>query len=458
MHFSKSGIHFFKQYVPKWQWLKIYFVSAVLALFFISGMLVGIGNLAPAIWLKDGVLAFQDWAEHYQHYSGLRPDKFIRKARPSLRGSGVVIYDKVQAYPGVTLITSMWGDYRNGADLIDMDGKVLHQWRVSYNQIWADTPGFPASKIRDWDVDIHGALLYPDGSMVFNFEYGGLVKIDQCSRVIWKLARETHHSVKMDDDGNLWVPARKMHQKADARFPILKTGIEEDLILKVSPDGKVIREIPVLSAIYKSDLAGLVLGVKNADSANTLTDIGHLNSIDVLSPRLAHQFPMFSAGDILISLRNLNLLIVLDSTTEKVKWWTMGSFAFQHDAHFMDDGRIGLLDNRGEVENPLGVELLGSRILAINPATKQEAILYRSGSDNFFHTPIRGKQQFLPNGNILITEWAAGRVFEVDKNGRVVWNYLNRYDEDEMYIISQATRYDASYAHFAQGGLVCPKP
>jgi len=444
--------------MKKLPWLKIYFGSAVILLFFMGGMLAGILNLAPAIWIKNGVMALQDWAEYYQHYSGIRPDKFIRKARPYFQGSGVVVDDKARAYSGVTLITSMWGDYRNGINLIDMDGKVLHQWRVSFNQIWSDTPDFPKLKIHDWDVDIHGALLYPDGSVVFNFEYGGLVKIDKCSRVIWKLARETHHSIKKDDDGNLWVPARKVHQKADDHFPILKSGIEEDLILKISPDGKVIQEIPVLSAIYKSDLAGLLLGVKNADTSNALTDIGHLNSIDVLSRNWAKQFPMFSAGDLLISLRNLNLVMVIDPVTEKVKWWTMGSFAFQHDAHFMEDGRIGLLDNRGEVENPLGVELLGSRIMAINPATKQETVLYRSGADNFFHTPIRGKQQFLPNGNILITEWAAGRVFEVDKDGRVVWNYLNRFDEDEMYIISQASRYDADYANFTRGDSSCSNP
>jgi hypothetical protein len=38
-----------------------------------------------------------------------------------------------------------------------------------------------------------------------------------------------------------------------------------------------------------------------------------------------------------------------------------------------------------------------------------------------------GSAQRLPNGNTLITESAFGRVFEVTKEGEIVWDYVNPY-------------------------------
>ena len=65
-----------------------------------------------------------------------------------------------------------------------------------------------------------------------------------------------------------------------------------------------------------------------------------------------------------------------------------------------------------------------------------------------FYTEIGGKHQILPNGNILISEFTAGRVFEVTSVGEIVWSYINRYDENEVYSISEGTRYPNNYGNF----------
>ena len=41
-----------------------------------------------------------------------------------------------------------------------------------------------------------------------------------------------------------------------------------------------------------------------------------------------------------------------------------------------------------------------------------------------------GSQQALDNGNILITESLRGRIFEITRSGRVVWEYLNPAEVD----------------------------
>ena len=61
------------------------------------------------------------------------------------------------------------------------------------------------------------------------------------------------------------------------------------------------------------------------------------------------------------------------------------------------------------------------------------------------HTNIRGKHQFLSGGRLLITEHEGGRVFEVNKEGRIIWEYINRYDSDEVAEITDARIYTADY-------------
>jgi len=48
----------------------------------------------------------------------------------------------------------------------------------------------------------------------------------------------------------------------------------------------------------------------------------------------------------------------------------------------------------------------------------------------------------------LITESEGGRVFEVDPEGRIVWEFINRYDSDEVAEITEARIYPESYFTF----------
>jgi hypothetical protein len=64
-----------------------------------------------------------------------------------------------------------------------------------------------------------------------------------------------------------------------------------------------------------------------------------------------------------------------------------------------------------------------SRVLEIDPVTMRRVWAYTAGAD-FFSTNISGAQR-LPNGNTLITEGAPGRVFEVNAEGKIVWEYIN---------------------------------
>ncbi len=96
-----------------------------------------------------------------------------------------------------------------------------------------------------------------------------------------------------------------------------------------------------------------------------------------------------------------------------------------------------------------GTAYRGSNIMEIDPAT--HVVTYRYGilPEQRMFTHERGKHQQLNGGHILIIEANAGRAFEVDAAGRIVWEFVNRYDEEDAALISEATQHPGDYFQVA---------
>lgn len=62
-----------------------------------------------------------------------------------------------------------------------------------------------------------------------------------------------------------------------------------------------------------------------------------------------------------------------------------------------------------------------------------------------FSSRIRGKHDITRRGGFLVTEFDGCRVFETDESGTVVWEYLNRYNDEECAELSEARIYPAEY-------------
>ncbi len=166
----------------------------------------------------------------------------------------------------------------------------------------------------------------------------------------------------------------------------------------------------------------------------------HLNDVEVLREEMAAAFPLFAAGDVLVSIRNLDMIAVLDRETLLVKWWMTGPFLRQHDPDFLPNGHILVFDNRkGGLQREFGY----SRILEVDPTTRQVVWSYAGSERAPFYTDSRGKQQKLPNGNVLVTEAQAGRVFEVAREaqgGRIFWEWINGLGGGLAGYVTQADR------------------
>ena len=101
----------------------------------------------------------------------------------------------------------------------------------------------------------------------------------------------------------------------------------------------------------------------------------------------------------------------------------------QHQAEFLANGNILLLDNRGGGGKDGGFD--GSQVIEIDPSTKEEVWRYNGTPDKPFFTHRLGYNQRLPNGNTLITESTQGRLLEVSPDGKIVWEYVSPYRTGE---------------------------
>ena len=425
-------------------WDKIYFSLAVLGAVFIVGMLVGRYRLFPFPIVSDAWQTAKQLVEvKVDEPSGLNPIAYANY--------GVTKYSPEEIWRGPTLISGPFKDDSDWAQelrLIDVDGNVLHRWTIHPETLWDVSPhddpirGTRNSKNRTY---VHGAVLMSSGDVVFNFSHYALVRIDACSNVLWKIPHRAHHSVDTDDDGNFWVAGETWRTEPVARFSGLSTPFIEDIILKVSPDGEILREISLLDVLYDSGYEGLLFSGENKHRR----EYTHMNDVEILSAKMAPDFDAFEAGDILVSLRNINSLLVIDSKSERVKWISPPVLIYQHDPDFLAGGYITSYDNRPNRLGHDAPEFGGSRIVQIRPDFGEVEVIVSSTAKNEFDSSHGGKHQNLPNGNILIVEPERARIFEVNRAGDLVWSWVaDRWDNERAPEFLEGTRYPGSYGKF----------
>lgn len=345
--------------------------------------------------------------------------------------------------PGLTLVTSAWtedGELTPGVRLIDRAGRVQHTWSVEPANLFPESPTERRS-VRD--LNIHGAYLFPNGDVLVNVEYAGTLRLDACGEVRWRLTEGNHHSIARDEDGSFWIPAvtaepRRASPGHPDGLPGFRRPVYQDMILRVSAEGTVLDTIHVLDALYG---AGLEWHLAEEDVLGH-EDPTHLNDAEPLPAEMAEAYPLFEAGDLVVSLRNVDLILVLDRVTGRVKWHASGPFIRQHDPDFLGDGWIGVFDNRRDGTRR-GTMLGGSRVVALHPQSDSVRILYPTPRSDPFYTHLRGKWQALETGNLLLAESVPGRVVEVSPDGRTVWEWIVApFGDSKVPPVADAVRVD----------------
>lgn len=336
------------------------------------------------------------------------------------------------------------GSLQTAAVLLSPDLQIVHSWPLVEDAPIDAAYQPPLRKVP------HGLAVLSDGSVMYSFDNGrSLHRKDKCGRTIWAIPGDYHHSVTLDDtEATAWAMREDVggdDLAADMKFVQVATA-----------DGRILREFSVadiIAANPKTDILELRLrhppdrgGNAGGLAGKWLEDPIHVNDIDPLPRRLAGKFPMFSAGDLLISAREINLLFVVDPATLKIKWWDVGSTIRQHDPDWSADGSLLVFNNR------MGRGY--SEISRIDPATRATTVAL-SGEGIGFYTRRRGSHQPLPEGGMLIASTQQGRIIEASPDGQVTLDFYNRVPgKQPLYTILSAAVFLPEGA-FNRGDLQC---
>ncbi len=425
--------------------LSPYLAVAILALGY--GIGVGKYGLPPARMLEQAMDAARDWREKWRHYLGIR-SRYVA-ASPRRKG-GVTVYDRRRAFDGYTFVTANYEGMAQ-ALLLDMEGNILHRWTVDPRELWPDRiRESPAGILRD--MNIHGALMTPEGEVILNVYALGTVKLDRCSRPLWTVDLETHHDMDFLPDGDLLIVGWRRVTDTRPDRPRLYPGPEgyylDETLIRVSPEGEVLEEWSLIDALYASGRQELLFSGPGSSVSSRVEDPLHNNTIEILRPEMADAFPLFEAGDFMVSFRNINTIVVFDGETRLVKWTTTGPFLGQHDPDFLPDGHILIYDNRITGGTPL---MGNTRLIELDPVGNRIVWEWEGEGAYAFYNRARGEQAPLPNGNVLAVDSYGGRVFEIEpESGDVVWEWVNLVEPGWVAMVIDAERYPADRVRFLE--------
>lgn len=401
-------------------------VLALAFLAFIAGATITRFELFPFAYLKDAFLAGEALLARERDTRnplgyGAKPLVPEDYSAPQVRDTepGLGRYDPAQAYAGYTVYTPVSAKYP--VSLIDMQGEVVHEWSVPRDALGGERiDGLPldGSDVRT----IAYPRLLPDGAMLMvlgteqQTPWGyGIIKVDQDSQLLWEYTRQAHHDLDIAPDGRIYG---LVHSTVTSPWPgleAIETPFVDDQVAVLDAEGNELKVVSILNAVQNSDYQSLLI---YADPEYNKGDLMHVNSITYLDEQKAASLPNADAGDVLLSLRQIDVLAVLDLETETIKWAVRGSWHFQHDPDVLANGKLLVFDNRGDLKN--GAR---SRIIEFDPATLEVVWEYPGDSEEYLYTSIYGSQQRLPNGNTLISESNNGRIIEVSQAGDVVWEF-----------------------------------
>ena len=383
----------------------------------------------------------------------------------SVYPTGTTIYEPDRAWNGYTVLSPL---ATQAVIVIDMNGNVVKRWE-DYN----NSAGGPARVLPG------GHVVGANGARPPRQESLELLQRDFDGRVVWRFSRNEeikapdgstvsalrqHHDWQRDDfPAGYYSP--ESTPKVDGVTTLILTHVnhtvpnvadvllEDDRLIEVSWTGERLWEWIAGDHIdemgFAPDARKVIKAAPGFVAGRGSFDWLHVNSATYVGPNkwFDQGDTRFAPNNVIISSREASLLAIVGRNGSMV--WRLGpdfseskelrairQIIGQHHAHLIPKGLPGagnlmVFDNGGAsgygFANPNAPEgrnafaRATSRVLEINPVTLE--LVWSYTNPRFYSSNISGAQR-LPNGNTLITAGNGGRMFEVTREGVIVWEYL----------------------------------
>jgi hypothetical protein len=321
--------------------------------------------------------------------------------------TGLVFIDEARATPGYTLFANRGAC---SARLVDRVGRVVHGWEGERGGFWGD-----AELLRDGTLLLVGAESDVAARQPTD-RY--LRKLAWDSSIVWDAGFPAHHDLEVLADGRI-LTLSSVDREVESLGRSAK--LIDDRIVICSTEGKIEEEYSLHDLFENSrDVFKPKYTQPGPPRGGSKTvDAFHANSAEWISVgELAATNPIYTEGNILVSLRHQDFIGIFDRRSRRFLWaWGPGTLDSQHSARMLPSGNVLVFDN--------GLGRGFSRLLEIDPRTDEMVWRYQTADPREFHCRSGGACQWLAGGHVLVTDSRNSRLFEITREGDVVWDYLN---------------------------------
>lgn len=274
-----------------------------------------------------------------------------------------------------------------------------------------------------------------NGELIFQNNERLLFKTNFNSETLWVNTESLyHHSINTDLEGNIYAcgtmnPSTKKVSQYIQSFQYLNPDeiFNDDAIIILNKDGKIIYKKSVTEILIENGYADKIFNEKNLN----ILDPVHLNDIQPV----LKDTPYFKKGDLFLSLRALNMVILYRPSTNKIIKEIKNFLKSQHDVDILDDKRISIFNNNVKLDvNSKTKDETNNQIVIYNFESDGYSIKFQDTFvENKINTITAGLVDFLEDDSAMVEDTNNNRIFYLNSNGEVVWVFNNVDAKKDIY-------------------------
>ena len=313
-------------------------------------------------------------------------------------------------------------------NLIDLQTyKSIFEYKVDYElftKIKSENNVINKTKITKDNFALRSTFLTKDLNFISLTTGEIIVKFSPAtSDIVWfNDEYNFHHTFYVNEiEKYIWAIGCSKNSKLDKKY--LSRDFCDDSVIKIDLDtGKIIEEISVTQIMIDEGIHNhLFVGRINLYADDPM----HMNDVE----EVVSNTNFTDKGNLLVSLGKQNMILLINPSTKKILWKLHDKLFHQHDVDVINDDEIALFNNNRIITNKDQV-YKNNEISVYNFKTNELSSPYdKILNENDVRTVNQGLFEITEYG-ILIEEQNFGRYIFFEKNGKVIFEYLNKSEDN----------------------------
>ena len=135
-----------------------------------------------------------------------------------------------------------------------------------------------------------------------------------------------HHDFALGPDGRTYALGHEIRTEPRKDLAPVEAPFFDEFLVILSPDGHILERISIFEAFGRSLYRNALLEL--ADLDNPKGDYLHPNAVELVDERIAAQVPGWQAGQVLVSLLEMDGLALIDPEAREVVWFMRGAWHY----------------------------------------------------------------------------------------------------------------------------------